>query len=220
MPTWPEHIEKWKDCQRCPLAQQRSQICLARGTLPADIMFIGEAPGMSEDALGLPFKGPAGELLDHIIERALPAGTTYLLTNLVACYPREAKGRGDNEPERGEIMECRPRLVELANLTQPRLVVTVGGLAEQYVKPICTGPYIRIDHPAFILARMPMVQKGFAVNKCVAQIACAIEELTTKPVKFEKWSAGNASSKTKRQHIRDIYDEASSARNPDDDIAF
>lgn len=221
MTTWLKHVEDWKDCQRCPLAKQRDRICLARGTMPCDVLFIGEAPGMSEDAMGLPFKGPAGDLLDQIIARALPQGTTCLLTNLVACYPREAKERGDNEPERGEIMGCRPRLVELANLCQPKLVVTVGGLAENYVKPICTGPHVSIVHPAHILARMPAAQKGFAVNKCVAQISCALEELTkTKPQKFEKWSTGNAQVKSKRQHLRNLYDEAASARNLDDDLPF
>lgn len=179
---------------------------------------------MTEDALGLPFKGPAGELLDEIIKRAMSATTTYLMTNLVACYPREAKERGDNEPERGEIMECRPRLVELANLAKPKLVVTVGGLAENYIKGICTGPHISIVHPAYILSKMPMVQKGFAVNKCVAQIACALEELSkSKPQPFKEWSAGNASSKTRKQHLRDIYDEAAlrDIVNPSgDDIPF
>jgi len=130
--TWEEHVDKWKDCQRCPLAQQRGNICLARGTLPAAVLFVGEAPGSSEDTLGLPFVGPAGQLLDQIIERALPTGTSYALTNLVACYPREAKSRGDNEPERGEILECRPRLIEFVNIARPKLIVLVGNLTDHY----------------------------------------------------------------------------------------
>src|SRR4051812_28157858 len=103
MTTWLQHVQRWKDCQRCPLGQQRGRICLTRackagdqpgaygGRLPCDVLFIGEAPGSSEDALGLPFVGPAGDLLDQIKQRALPPETSCAFTNLVACYPREAK---------------------------------------------------------------------------------------------------------------------------------
>lgn len=213
--AWTAHVEKWKDCQNCPLGQQRDRICFARGTLPCSVLFIGEAPGRDEDSLGQPFKGPAGRLLDQIIERALPSDVMYVMTNLVLCFPREAKARGDNEPERGEILECRPRLIEFANIVQPRLVVYVGSLAEQYVKPICTGPSVRIDHPAYILARLPVAQKGFAINKCVVQIRNAWEDVIQSKTKvFKQWGEHNASPKTKRQELRTIYTDAEESDIP------
>src|SRR3954471_2435855 len=99
MTTWLEHVARWRDCTRCPLSQQRSNIVLARGQVPCDVLFVGEAPGASEDALAQPFCGPAGHLLDQIVERALPPIVSYAMTNLVCCFPREAKAQGDNEPE-------------------------------------------------------------------------------------------------------------------------
>ncbi len=67
MSAWTDHVERWKDCTKCPLHTQRSNIVIARGQLPADVVFIGEAPGAIEDGTGLPFKDPAGALLDQII---------------------------------------------------------------------------------------------------------------------------------------------------------
>jgi uracil-DNA glycosylase family 4 len=56
------------DCQRCKLCKTRDQIVFGVGPALAPIMFIGEAPGAEEDRRGVPFVGPAGELLDKMIE--------------------------------------------------------------------------------------------------------------------------------------------------------
>lgn len=48
-----------------------TKVCLLRGSIPCDILFIGEAPGESENAMGYPFVGPAGKLLDRIVGEAL-----------------------------------------------------------------------------------------------------------------------------------------------------
>jgi DNA polymerase len=105
---------------------------LARGTVPADIVFIGEAPGPSEDSLGKPFIGPAGRVLDQIISQALggfllcpicrapqyetPSGLvcgnghggvegtppTYALTNIISCIPLEEDEETANTKKFGE----------------------------------------------------------------------------------------------------------------------
>lgn len=206
--TWPQHVEKWKDCQRCPLGRQRGNICLARGTLPCDVLFVGEAPGLSEDVLGQPFVGPAGHRLNQIIEQALvlSPGTTYALTNLVACFPREAKASGHNEPDRGEILECRPRLYEFINLATPRLVVTIGTLAEQYLPHITEVARVNIVHPAAIL-RMPLAQQHFAAQKCVVQVRTAWEDVVESGSKqWEEWKDDN--DKPRREQLRNLYRRA------------
>lgn len=65
-------VEDWKACTRCYLHLGRRKVVLARGQIPAEVLFVGEAPGEAEDTLGKPFKGPAGQLLDHIIRRSEP----------------------------------------------------------------------------------------------------------------------------------------------------
>lgn len=223
MSTWLEHVERWRDCQQCPLAQQRDCICLARGIVPADVLFIGEAPGMSEDALGRPFIGPAGQRLDRIIERALPAGLPIALTNLVACFPREAKQAGDNEPERGEILACRGRLVEFVNIAQPRLIVRVGSLAQSYCNFDGSVPYADIVHPAWILRRPLAAQHG-DTNKAVVTIRTAwagVADLPARP--WQQWGGEHAEGKprtargSRRESIRAEYDEAVRRLNRDPD---
>lgn len=217
MNTWSQHVQKWKDCQRCPLGQQRHNICLTRSDwpsgqprpnlrLPCDIVLVGEAPGMSEDTAGLPFVGPAGEHpaygLNYILDQALygfpPPELTYAITNLVLCYPREAKSRGDNEPERGEILECRTRLVEFMNLAQPRLIVRVGNLVSRYMNFDNTVPMVDIVHPAHILRpTMALAQKGMATDKSIVTIRSAVEDVLQLPrTKWQQWGKDHGDSFT------------------------
>lgn len=211
--NWLQHVQRWDGCKRCPLGEQRDRMCFGRsewplGTdhpvlhLPCDVLFVGEAPGTSEDTAGLPFVGPAGRLMDQIIERALPEGATHTLTNLVACFPRHAKERGDNEPERGEVLECRPRLVEFINLAQPRLIVRVGQMVGQHLDFNRSVPMVDIVHPAFILARLPAAQKGMAVNKCVVQVRRACDVLQCPRTQWIDWETDNAEARRERRQAR------------------
>ncbi len=179
--NWTQHVQRWRDCKLCPLHQQRTNIVLARGTIPADVVLIGEAPGNSEDVIGQPFVGPAGRKLDEIIEEAwsrLDIGgriPTYALTNLCACFPKEAKDAKINEPAKAEILACRPRLEEFIALCRPRLIVAVGKLAEAYIPEIGVE-VVSIVHPAHIV-RMPVAQQGMAINKAVVTLVTAIESI-------------------------------------------
>lgn len=179
-----EHYDKWKDCTKCPLCSQRSKIVLARGTIPCDVCFIGEAPGESEDTLGQPFVGPAGKILDSIIYEAGlmdSLDTPYAMTNLVACFPADAKRDGINEPERSEIKACEERLREFITLCKPKLLVLVGSLAQQYV--LAMNLRIRtagIVHPAAIL-RAKIAQQSMMRRKAVITLANALERLQSEP---------------------------------------
>lgn len=216
MTTWIEHVERWKDCQKCPLAQQRSRICIARGNIPSDVVFIGEAPGASEDSIGFPFKGPAGHKMDWIINNSIPSNVTHSLINLVCCYPREAKARGDNKPERDEILACRPRLIEYINIAQPRLIIYVGRLAEEYTPNSTNVPSIEITHPAYILSRLPKAQQGFEFQKCIVQVRRAVQGmLQSTPKKWVDWEVEQP--KPTKKTLRTIYGFST---DNDDQIPF
>lgn len=259
MSAWQQHVERWKDCTACPLCRQRYRICLARGDIPCDVLFIGEAPGQSEDATGLVFWGPAGDLLDNksdvrpgIIQRALRdvpvcatcgslrvreatdwsclAGhtsrdghggrdVTYALTNLVCCFPAEAKARGENEPERDEILACRPRLNEFINIAQPRLIVCVGVLATEYIDHNDTVPCFDIIHPAAILRKdMPRVQKGEAVRRTAVKLRGAVDRILQTPRQpFREF--GKNASLTQSRGLRQRFD-AWERTNRDIEIPF
>ena len=138
---------------------------------------VGEAPGASEDAQGVPFWGPAGKLLDQIVERALPEGTPWAMTNLVACFPRWAKLAGENEPEHDEILACRPRVDEFVALAEPKLVVRIGKLAVAYFSAGAGVVVCDIMHPAHILQNMPTAQKQMAMLKCIVQVRTAFDKM-------------------------------------------
>lgn len=178
---WKQHLATWRNCQACDLCEQRNKIVLARGDIPCHILFLGEAPGDSEDSIGQPFKGPAGHLLDDIISKTnipvLQLKTAF--TNLVGCFPREAKREGHNEPSASQILACRGRLLDFIGIAKPLICIAVGKLSEKYMpeEVAMSGiKTIEIIHPAAIL-RMPMAQKSFAARKCIVQIDNIIEQL-------------------------------------------
>jgi len=171
-----QHVNKWKNCQDCESCETRKRVVLARGVLPCDVLFVGEAPGESEDVLGKPFCGPAGKLLDEIVQSAIGQQTLRIaFTNIVACIPRVG-GDKATEPSDTSIRKCRPRVYEITRIADPKLVILVGKLAECYFR-IPEGMNFQIGvvtHPAAVL-RIKPAHKELAIRRCVVQIETAIE---------------------------------------------
>lgn len=199
------HVERWRSCTACPLCETRQQVVLARGKLPCDVLFIGEAPGESEDVLGAPFVGPAGQLLDRIIGRAIeeypPQSERFhqydakplngrrnlrvAFTNLICCIPRDGDGGKAGQPEHADVLACQPRLEEFVwEVAKPRLIVAVGKEAEDYLdqkykhslKLPAGVRQLAITHPAAIL-RMSDAQRGLAAQRCEVALRDAVEDL-------------------------------------------
>ncbi len=176
MTPYQKHRKKWEGCTRCDLCNRRNNVVLARGKVPAEILFIGEAPGVSEnaDSRRRPFHGPAGKLLDRILRQAIDGQYDYALTNLVACIPLDSEGIKTAEPSAECIEACRPRLLEFANLVKPNLVVLVGKLAAKHYNDLLGSVRtISIIHPAAIL-RMDLPQKNLAVHRATVVLSDAI----------------------------------------------
>lgn len=173
---WQTHKLKWFDCRRCSLCDGRSQVVLARGKVPSEILLIGEAPGESEDVLGRPFCGPAGHLLDSILTRAVGDRHTMCFTNLVACIPRGEDGTKTREPPVEAIRTCSERLREIIALCHPGLVVYVGKLAAKHAHQWVECASIEVTHPAAIL-RADVAQQGIAVQRCIVAIQDAVEDV-------------------------------------------
>ena len=108
----------------CPLAPSRTNIVFGSGNADADLMFVGEAPGASEDREGKPFVGRAGKLLDQLLaEIGLDRGETFI-ANVLKCRPP-----GNRDPRPEEIEECSPHLFRQIELIEPRVVCTLGNFA-------------------------------------------------------------------------------------------
>lgn len=185
---YPRHVAKWQNCTRCELHQSRRTVVIGRGELPAETLWVGEAPGDTEDLTGQPFSGPAGDILNEIIDKAfaIRPQTTYAITNVVACIPRDAgTGLKDGQPSEESIVACTPRLIEFARMASPRLLVRVGKLAETWVDSSYMGgidlglgelPTVDILHPAFI-ARKPWDSRTLLIQQQAVRIAKAVERV-------------------------------------------
>jgi uracil-DNA glycosylase len=186
MDRWSLFVNRWKSCTACDACKTRQNVVLARGSIPCDLLLVGEGPGHSEDACGVPFVpgAPAGELLDRIIARSVPQHLKYCLTNLVCCIPLDDDGTKTAQPTDESIQACSVRLVEFVELASPKLLVCVGELAESFtdsgykksIKFHKKIPRCCIVHPAGIL-RMPSARQSMAAQRCVVQISTAIEEV-------------------------------------------
>ena len=175
------HVARWHKCKMCDLYHSRKKVVLLRGSVPSPVLFVGEAPGQSEDVLGFPFVGPAGQLLDRIIEQAgLTQGCAF--TNIIACIPKNDEGVKVGQPSKESIKACGERLVGCVVLCQPHLIVWVGECAAKNgpkileKKGVEWDSSINIIHPAAIM-RMNVSQQGLAVQRCIVAIADAVEDL-------------------------------------------
>jgi uracil-DNA glycosylase family 4 len=120
--------ELWKDCQACLLSQTRQNVVFGMGNPNAKLMFIGEGPGESEDESGLPFQGPAGELLQSLVKKAGLDWDDAYVTNIVGCRPLDDKQK-NRDPSTVERDACLPRVHEIIYLVDPWIVVPVGKAA-------------------------------------------------------------------------------------------
>jgi uracil-DNA glycosylase family protein len=122
-------------CKACPLWKGATQTVFGEGPAPAPLMLVGEQPGDKEDLAGLPFVGPAGQVLNKALEEAeVERGTVYV-TNAVKHFKFLLRGkfRLHQKPATPEIRACRPWFERELELVQPRLVVAMGATAAQSV---------------------------------------------------------------------------------------
>ena len=184
MSLWSKHVDKWKDCKACRLHQCRKKIVLGRGKLPCDVMYVGEAPGLSEDALGVPFIGPAGKLLDQQIqlaeEESGKVNVRKFWTNIVACIPKLPNtNRKAEEPLPEEINACHERMEEIMHIAKPKVLVAVGKLAgkEARVNDWCKyAKIVEVAHPAWIMRITNPSQKQHEFDRVIIQLTNVFSE--------------------------------------------
>ncbi len=122
--TWEQLEEEIKDCKKCKLCQNRTNIVLGTGDRNADIMFIGEGPGADEDREGEPFVGKAGKLMNEaLIGLGIKRDKLYI-ANIVKCRPP-----GNRNPEADETIACMDYLRSQVMLVKPKVIVLLGSVA-------------------------------------------------------------------------------------------
>lgn len=108
-------------CTKCPLSKSRTIAVPGEGNPEAEVMFIGEAPGASEDKAGIPFCGNAGKFLDEMLAVINLERKDIFITNTVKCRPPE-----NRDPEETEKAACRPYLDRQFKAINPKLIVCLG----------------------------------------------------------------------------------------------
>jgi DNA polymerase len=112
---------KWFGACKCELKKTATRAVPGDGSPEAPIVFIGEAPGKSEDAQGIPFVGAAGKFLSEMLEKIGLKREEIYITNIVKYRPPN-----NRDPEPAEKDACREWLHEELNFIKPKLIVFLG----------------------------------------------------------------------------------------------
>jgi DNA polymerase len=162
-------------CVKCPhLAAARKNVVFGVGSIDAELMFIGEAPGADEDEQGEPFVGRAGQLLTKIIQTmGLQRGDVYI-GNILKCRPdTPGQSAGNRKPTSPEMETCIPYLHEQIDLIRPKVIVALGATAVEGLLGKTIGitklrggwktyrgtPLMPTYHPAYLLRNQAMSEK-------------------------------------------------------------
>ena len=97
--------------------------------MDAEIFFCGEAPGAEEEQQGEPFVGPAGNLLDRIIEAMGISRDSVYLGNILNWRPQHSQAYGNRPPTIDEMEFCIPYLMAQIQIIRPKVVVALGKTA-------------------------------------------------------------------------------------------
>src|SRR3989338_784007 len=121
--------EEYKNCNRCPeLCKSRIQVVFGSGNPQAKVLFLGEAPGLTEAKEGIPFCGASGQVLNQLLESVGLSREDIFITNTILCRPEK-----NRNPEKEEIENCRERLDSLLQIMQPKVIVTIGNFATERI---------------------------------------------------------------------------------------
>jgi uracil-DNA glycosylase len=124
-----------RGCTRCAeLAATRKTVVFGAGNANAELMFIGEAPGASEDEQGVPFVGRAGKLLEKLLEEIGLSRTEVFIANVLKCRPP-----GNRDPQPIEIQNCHEYLLRQVELIEPTVICTLGNFSTKLLRGDPTG---------------------------------------------------------------------------------
>jgi uracil-DNA glycosylase family 4 len=129
-----EVIQALKGMKDDPLADAGTNVVISRGNPQAGLLIVGEAPGPQENIQGKPFVGPAGKLLDKILQAGNfdPENDVYI-TNSVFRMPPGDDGKSFRKPNDREIEYYRPYVFEIIRQIDPRVILLTGNVASQSV---------------------------------------------------------------------------------------
>lgn len=124
MMDWNELEQSCMECRKCALCETRHNVVFGVGDRTSPVMLIGEGPGEQEDLRGEPFVGPAGKLLDDMLELIDLDRSKVYIANMVKCRPPR-----NRDPLNLEQEACRRWLNNQIELVQPEIIICLGRIA-------------------------------------------------------------------------------------------
>ena len=124
MDSWDKLKAECAGCRACALWETRHNLVFGVGREDAEVMFIGEGPGEQEDLKGEPFVGPAGKLLDTMLEIIDLDRNKVYIANMVKCRPPRNRDPQDREQD-----ACFGWLRRQIALVDPKIIVCLGRIA-------------------------------------------------------------------------------------------
>jgi DNA polymerase len=162
-------------CVKCAhLASSRKNVVFGVGSIDAQLLFVGEAPGADEDERGEPFVGRAGQLLTKIIQATGLSRADVYIANILKCRPdTPGQSAGNRKPTSDEMATCIPYLHEQIDLIRPKVLVALGATAVEGLLGKTLGitklrgqwhtyrgtPLMPTYHPAYLLRNQAMSEK-------------------------------------------------------------
>ena len=122
--SWESLKNECAGCSACGLCEGHTNLVFGVGNEQAELMLIGEGPGEQEDLQGVPFVGPAGKLLDNMLEMIDLDRSKVYIANMVKCRPPH-----NRDPRPDEMAACRGWLDRQIALVNPKLIVCLGRIA-------------------------------------------------------------------------------------------
>jgi DNA polymerase len=168
------------NCNLCSLHKSRKNIVFGVGNENADLMFIGEAPGMYEDQEGLPFVGRSGELLNKMISNVLfIKREDVYIANILKCRPPNNRAPLDDE-----VDFCKGYLLKQISIIKPKIIVALGSVSFKYLLHDNTSiskarghvfnfngiKLIPTFHPSFLLRNPSAKKDAFEDLKIIKQL--------------------------------------------------
>ena len=186
--NWETLRTECMQCRGCALADTRLHVVFGDGAEDAEIMLIGEGPGQREDEQGVPFVGPAGKLLDDMLEIIGLDRSKVYIANIVKCRPPQ-----NRDPLNVEQDACIGWLRRQSALIQPKIIVCLGRIA---AKVIIKSDYkITSEHGQWF-------QRGGVQMTAVYHPAALLRDETKRPDTFVDLKSIQAKARELCEHTR------------------
>ncbi len=183
---WEQLRARVAACTRCGLSATRTQTVFGVGSLQAEWLIVGEAPGMEEDRQGEPFVGRAGQLLNSMLRAIGLARSEVYIANVLKCRPPH-----NRDPAANETAECLPYLERQIALLKPRIMLAVGRIAAQNLLRTDTPlgrlrqqvhsfgasrvPLVVTYHPAYLLRTPTDKRKAWEDLKFAREVCARVQ---------------------------------------------